>query len=55
MSDHLLHFENYDYLISFLFSPSHDGTDSPPDADEVVVVLNNFKSKIIKVKVSLVY
>uniref|UniRef100_A0A8C0JT06 UDP-glucose ceramide glucosyltransferase-like 1 n=1 Tax=Canis lupus dingo TaxID=286419 RepID=A0A8C0JT06_CANLU len=33
---------------------SHDGTDSPPDADEVVVVLNNFKSKIIKVKVSLV-
>ncbi|KAF4026276.1 hypothetical protein G4228_018554 [Cervus hanglu yarkandensis] len=30
---------------------SHDGTDSPPDADEVVVVLNNFKSKIIKVKV----
>lgn len=38
----------------FLFSLSHDGTDSPPDADEVVVVLNNFKSKIIKVKVSLV-
>uniref|UniRef100_A0A2I2YP48 UDP-glucose ceramide glucosyltransferase-like 1 n=1 Tax=Gorilla gorilla gorilla TaxID=9595 RepID=A0A2I2YP48_GORGO len=30
---------------------SHDGTDSPPDADEVVIVLNNFKSKIIKVKV----
>uniref|UniRef100_A0A7M4FWC6 UDP-glucose ceramide glucosyltransferase-like 1 n=1 Tax=Crocodylus porosus TaxID=8502 RepID=A0A7M4FWC6_CROPO len=30
---------------------SHDGTDSPPDANEVVVVLNNFKSKIIKVKV----
>ncbi|XP_054981511.1 UDP-glucose:glycoprotein glucosyltransferase 1 isoform X2 [Sorex araneus] len=30
---------------------SHDGTDSPPDADEVVVALNNFKSKIIKVKV----
>ncbi|XP_062039182.1 UDP-glucose:glycoprotein glucosyltransferase 1 isoform X1 [Lepus europaeus] len=30
---------------------SHDGTDSPPDADEVVVILNNFKSKIIKVKV----
>ncbi|XP_004704006.2 UDP-glucose:glycoprotein glucosyltransferase 1 [Echinops telfairi] len=30
---------------------SHDGTDSPPDADEVVVVLNNFKGKIIKVKV----
>ncbi|KAF6116852.1 UDP-glucose glycoprotein glucosyltransferase 1 [Phyllostomus discolor] len=30
---------------------SHDGTDSPPDAGEVVVVLNNFKSKIIKVKV----
>uniref|UniRef100_A0A452IPS4 UDP-glucose glycoprotein glucosyltransferase 1 n=1 Tax=Gopherus agassizii TaxID=38772 RepID=A0A452IPS4_9SAUR len=32
---------------------SHDGTDSPPDANEVTVVLNNFKSKIIKVKVSL--
>ncbi|XP_007461376.1 PREDICTED: UDP-glucose:glycoprotein glucosyltransferase 1 [Lipotes vexillifer] len=30
---------------------SHDGTDSPPDAAEVVVVLSNFKSKIIKVKV----
>ncbi|XP_019341673.1 UDP-glucose:glycoprotein glucosyltransferase 1 isoform X2 [Alligator mississippiensis] len=30
---------------------SHDGTDSPPDANEVIVVLNNFKSKIIKVKV----
>ncbi|XP_033087801.1 UDP-glucose:glycoprotein glucosyltransferase 1 isoform X1 [Trachypithecus francoisi] len=30
---------------------SHDGTDSPPDADDVVIVLNNFKSKIIKVKV----
>ncbi|XP_066475545.1 UDP-glucose:glycoprotein glucosyltransferase 1 isoform X2 [Tiliqua scincoides] len=30
---------------------SHDGTDSPPDASDVVVVLNNFKSKIIKVKV----
>lgn len=39
--------------MSLFFSPSHDGTDSPPDADEVVVVLNNFKSKIIKVKVSL--
>ncbi|KAH0623877.1 hypothetical protein JD844_007062 [Phrynosoma platyrhinos] len=30
---------------------SHDGTDSPPDASDVVVVINNFKSKIIKVKV----
>uniref|UniRef100_A0A672UE81 UDP-glucose ceramide glucosyltransferase-like 1 n=1 Tax=Strigops habroptila TaxID=2489341 RepID=A0A672UE81_STRHB len=30
---------------------SHDGTDSPPEASEVSVVLNNFKSKIIKVKV----
>uniref|UniRef100_A0A493U0X3 UDP-glucose glycoprotein glucosyltransferase 1 n=1 Tax=Anas platyrhynchos platyrhynchos TaxID=8840 RepID=A0A493U0X3_ANAPP len=30
---------------------SHDGTDSPPEANEVIVVLNNFKSKIIKVKV----
>ncbi|XP_077205462.1 UDP-glucose:glycoprotein glucosyltransferase 1 isoform X1 [Paroedura picta] len=30
---------------------SHDGTDSLPDASEVVVVMNSFKSKIIKVKV----
>uniref|UniRef100_A0AAY4APQ1 UDP-glucose ceramide glucosyltransferase-like 1 n=1 Tax=Denticeps clupeoides TaxID=299321 RepID=A0AAY4APQ1_9TELE len=30
---------------------SHDGTDSPTDADDLIVVLNNFKSKIIKVKV----
>jgi hypothetical protein len=41
--------------ICLLFSPSHDGTDSPPDADEAVVILNNFKSKIIKVKVSWLY
>uniref|UniRef100_A0A8C0FS95 UDP-glucose ceramide glucosyltransferase-like 1 n=1 Tax=Bubo bubo TaxID=30461 RepID=A0A8C0FS95_BUBBB len=32
---------------------SHDGTDSPPEASEVIVVLNNFKSKIIKVKVTI--
>ncbi|KAM4694054.1 UDP-glucose:glycoprotein glucosyltransferase 1 isoform 2-T2 [Discoglossus pictus] len=30
---------------------SHDGTDSPADAPEVVVVLHDFRSKIIKVKV----
>ncbi|KAL8187543.1 UNVERIFIED_CONTAM: UDP-glucose:glycoprotein glucosyltransferase 1, partial [Gekko kuhli] len=30
---------------------SHDGTDSSPDASEVVVVISSFKSKIIKVKV----
>ncbi|XP_066537014.1 UDP-glucose:glycoprotein glucosyltransferase 1 isoform X2 [Hoplias malabaricus] len=30
---------------------SHDGTDSPAEAEELIVVLNNFKSKIIKVKV----
>ncbi|KAJ8270389.1 hypothetical protein GJAV_G00113890, partial [Gymnothorax javanicus] len=30
---------------------SHEGTDSPSDADNLIVVLNNFKSKIIKVKV----
>uniref|UniRef100_A0A8C8GDG2 UDP-glucose ceramide glucosyltransferase-like 1 n=1 Tax=Oncorhynchus tshawytscha TaxID=74940 RepID=A0A8C8GDG2_ONCTS len=30
---------------------SHDGTDSPADADDLIVVLNNFKSRIIKVKV----
>ncbi|XP_072111746.1 UDP-glucose:glycoprotein glucosyltransferase 1 isoform X1 [Mobula birostris] len=30
---------------------SHDGADSPPGSDEVTVVLDSFKSKIIKVKV----
>ncbi|KAM9343363.1 UDP-glucose:glycoprotein glucosyltransferase 2 [Pholidichthys leucotaenia] len=30
---------------------SHDGTDSPLDAGDVIVVLNNFHSKIIKVRV----
>ncbi|TNN32055.1 UDP-glucose:glycoprotein glucosyltransferase 1 [Liparis tanakae] len=30
---------------------SHDGTDSPAESDDIVVVLNNFKSRIIKVKV----
>uniref|UniRef100_A0A8C7XD53 UDP-glucose ceramide glucosyltransferase-like 1 n=1 Tax=Oryzias sinensis TaxID=183150 RepID=A0A8C7XD53_9TELE len=30
---------------------SHDGTDSPTDSDDIIVVLNNFKSRIIKVKV----
>ncbi|KAI1882730.1 hypothetical protein AGOR_G00237950 [Albula goreensis] len=30
---------------------SHEGTDSPSEADDLIVVLNNFKSKIIKVKV----
>ncbi|XP_036410069.1 UDP-glucose:glycoprotein glucosyltransferase 1 isoform X2 [Megalops cyprinoides] len=30
---------------------SHEGTDSPTEADDVILVLNNFKSKIIKVKV----
>ncbi|XP_047673638.1 UDP-glucose:glycoprotein glucosyltransferase 1 isoform X1 [Tachysurus fulvidraco] len=30
---------------------SHDGTDSPANAEDLIVVLNNFKSKIIKVKV----
>ncbi|KAG9343548.1 hypothetical protein JZ751_013714 [Albula glossodonta] len=29
---------------------SHEGTDSPSEADDLIVVLNNFKSKIIKVK-----
>ncbi|XP_037832030.1 UDP-glucose:glycoprotein glucosyltransferase 2 isoform X1 [Kryptolebias marmoratus] len=30
---------------------THDGTDSPADAGDVIVVLNNFHSKIIKVRV----
>uniref|UniRef100_A0A8C4EQC6 UDP-glucose ceramide glucosyltransferase-like 1 n=1 Tax=Dicentrarchus labrax TaxID=13489 RepID=A0A8C4EQC6_DICLA len=32
---------------------SHEGTDSPADSDDIVVVLNNFKSRIIKVKVRI--
>lgn len=49
--EYLLHFG---IVISFsVLFLSHDGTDSPPDASDVVVILNNFKSKIIKVKVSL--
>ncbi|XP_062849869.1 UDP-glucose:glycoprotein glucosyltransferase 1 [Trichomycterus rosablanca] len=30
---------------------SHDGSDSPADSEDLIVVLNNFKSRIIKVKV----
>ncbi|XP_061824096.1 UDP-glucose:glycoprotein glucosyltransferase 1 [Nerophis lumbriciformis] len=30
---------------------SHDGTDSPADSDDIIVVLNNFKTRVIKVKV----
>ncbi|XP_028293284.1 UDP-glucose:glycoprotein glucosyltransferase 1 isoform X2 [Gouania willdenowi] len=30
---------------------SHEGTDSPVDSDDIVVVLNNFKTRVIKVKV----
>ncbi|CAL8369390.1 unnamed protein product [Arctogadus glacialis] len=33
------------------FSSRHDGTDSPDDAGDVVVTLNSFQSKIIKVRV----
>uniref|UniRef100_A0A8C9Y009 UDP-glucose ceramide glucosyltransferase-like 1 n=1 Tax=Sander lucioperca TaxID=283035 RepID=A0A8C9Y009_SANLU len=29
---------------------SHEGTDSPAESDDIIVVLNNFKSRIIKVK-----
>ncbi|XP_038615183.1 UDP-glucose:glycoprotein glucosyltransferase 2 [Tachyglossus aculeatus] len=29
----------------------HEGTDSPSDSDDVIVVLSNFKSKILKVQV----
>lgn len=36
---------------SLLPPHSHDGTDSPADSDDIIVVLNNFKSRIIKVKV----
>lgn len=32
---------------------SHDYTDSPPDSPEVMVVMDSFKSKIIKVRVSI--
>uniref|UniRef100_UPI00358F5325 UDP-glucose:glycoprotein glucosyltransferase 1 n=1 Tax=Myxine glutinosa TaxID=7769 RepID=UPI00358F5325 len=30
---------------------SHEGTDSPPDASDVIVLMKSFKSKIIKVRV----
>lgn len=40
-------------VITLLLSFRHDGTDSPADAGDVVVVLNSFHSKIIKVRVSL--
>lgn len=53
LSGYLLHSGDCDLYSVLLFSLSHDGTDSPPDANDVVVILNNFKSKIIKVKVSL--
>uniref|UniRef100_A0A8C9WYH9 UDP-glucose ceramide glucosyltransferase-like 1 n=1 Tax=Sander lucioperca TaxID=283035 RepID=A0A8C9WYH9_SANLU len=33
---------------------THDGTDSPADAGDVIVVLNSFHSKIIKVRVSVI-
>lgn len=39
--------------LSHIYFVRHDGTDSPADADDVVVVLNSFHSKIIKVRVSV--
>ncbi|KAL3049428.1 hypothetical protein OYC64_008810 [Pagothenia borchgrevinki] len=30
---------------------SHEGTDSPAESDDIIVVLNNFKTRVIKVKV----
>lgn len=49
---------NYYSVIMSIFSLlihffSHDGTDSPADAGDVIVVLNSFHSKIIKVRVSV--
>lgn len=37
----------------FFFFCRHDGTDSPADAGDVIVTLNSFHSKIIKVRVSV--
>lgn len=39
-------------VASFFFC-RHDGTDSPADAGHVIVMLNSFHSKIIKVRVSV--
>ncbi len=34
-----------------LFVFSHEGTDSPANSDDVIVVMDSFKAKIVKVKV----
>lgn len=39
------------YIKTFMDFFRHDGTDSPADAGDVIVVLNSFHSKIIKVRV----
>lgn len=39
--------------LSHVYFFRHDGTDSPAEAEDVVVVLNSFHSKIIKVRVSV--
>ena len=39
----------------FNFFSSHDYTDSPSDSPEVITVIDSFKSKIIKVRVGLIY
>lgn len=46
----ILGFRNLSLIFNVLFR--HDGTDSPADAGDVIVVLNSFHSKIIKVRVS---
>jgi len=40
------------YKSLWFFRFSHEFTDSPSDSPEVVIVMNSFKTKIIKVKVS---
>lgn len=39
------------YVCMFFSPHSHEGTDSVADLTDVIVVLNNFRSKIIKVQV----
>ena len=39
-------------LTIFLSTRSHDGTDSPPNSEDLIVIMDSFKAKIVKIKVS---
>ena len=38
-------------LFVFLYVCSHEGTDSPANSEDVIVIMDSFKAKIVKVKV----